>query len=450
MKPSGVWKFVALMLTLVLFASQGLTSCPVTPTTVGSYLAGLRVTGNPLTFNGTLSHDNDGIYSGYTPRWRWDFDYQGTFTEDLNTTSGYPSWTYSVPGTYTVAVIYYDNDNQQGNLYTFQVTISQTQLKRYYYVKDHLGSVRLTLKEDGTIAGYDDYDAWGLTLDGRSGVSGNDPRIKFTGKERDLETGYDYFGARYYDARIGRWLSVDPLVDKFPGVSSFNYSLNNPIANIDPDGKFVLRSINGHSVFTRLGTGDALAVHAGGLIPFGYGLPALVFQTGLSDPSVGIPSFLDYGWSVIGKHLVGEFQAALIDKISAGVSAFDVIKATIIDEAIFKELLEKRSDGIPWVIAKSINPNSGEIVESATDIIGRGKLAIMPNPEFIKKYFHGDEAEASSRLDEYIRRQWQIRNRELYNKLYESKEGPRDIKDGATRDAANRKYPQFRVDENGI
>ena len=74
-------------------------------------------------------------------------------------------------------------------------------------------------------------------LEGRSGNSGDaNDKIKFTGKERDKETNYDYFGARYYDSRIGRWMSVDPLAEKFPDVSSYQFTHNNPINRVDIDG----------------------------------------------------------------------------------------------------------------------------------------------------------------------------------------------------------------------
>jgi RHS repeat-associated protein len=59
---------------------------------------------------------------------------------------------------------------------------------------------------------------------------------KFSGKELDEETGYSYFGARYYDPNISIWLSVDPLSDKYPGLSAYAYTANNPIRFIDPDG----------------------------------------------------------------------------------------------------------------------------------------------------------------------------------------------------------------------
>ncbi|MBR5783932.1 MAG: hypothetical protein IKY43_02055, partial [Bacteroidales bacterium] len=49
-------------------------------------------------------------------------------------------------------------------------------------------------------------------------------RVCFTGKERDSETGFSYFGARYYDSDLMTgWLSVDPMADKYPGLSPYAY-----------------------------------------------------------------------------------------------------------------------------------------------------------------------------------------------------------------------------------
>ena len=87
-------------------------------------------------------------------------------------------------------------------------------------------------------------------MPGRSFTSGTTTKEKFTGKERDTETGLDYFGARYYDPAIGRWISVDPALSKMTpnelvefqdgqllSNSSYNYTYNNPIIYTDPDGQ---------------------------------------------------------------------------------------------------------------------------------------------------------------------------------------------------------------------
>ena len=58
----------------------------------------------------------------------------------------------------------------------------------------------------------------------------------FSGKEKDSETGYYYFGARYYNPDLSLWLSVDPMADKYPSLSPYNYCAWNPIKIVDPDG----------------------------------------------------------------------------------------------------------------------------------------------------------------------------------------------------------------------
>lgn len=59
----------------------------------------------------------------------------------------------------------------------------------------------------------------------------------FTGKEKDEETGYGYFGARYMDHELMTgWLSVDPLADKYPSISPYAYCTWNPVRLTDPSG----------------------------------------------------------------------------------------------------------------------------------------------------------------------------------------------------------------------
>ena len=63
---------------------------------------------------------------------------------------------------------------------------------------------------------------------------------KFTGKELDKETGYGYFGARYYDATLlTGWTAVDPMADKYPNISPYAYYNWNPMKLVDPNGREV-------------------------------------------------------------------------------------------------------------------------------------------------------------------------------------------------------------------
>ena len=75
-------------------------------------------------------------------------------------------------------------------------------------------------------------------------TTGYDERFKFTGKERDEETGYDYFGARYYLPDYSIFSTVDPLTDENIELSSYMYCEGNPIKFVDPDGKLARGYLN--------------------------------------------------------------------------------------------------------------------------------------------------------------------------------------------------------------
>ena len=59
----------------------------------------------------------------------------------------------------------------------------------------------------------------------------------FSAKEKDSETGFSYFGTRYYNSDLSIWLSVDPMASKYPSLSPYVYCANNPIKLVDPDGE---------------------------------------------------------------------------------------------------------------------------------------------------------------------------------------------------------------------
>ena len=79
---------------------------------------------------------------------------------------------------------------------------------------------------------------FGETMVELGGIDYDNP-YKFNGKELDEETGNYYYGARYYNPKVSQWLSVDPLAEKYAGFSPYNYTLNNPVMLVDPNGMSV-------------------------------------------------------------------------------------------------------------------------------------------------------------------------------------------------------------------
>jgi RHS repeat-associated protein len=104
----------------------------------------------------------------------------------------------------------------------------------YFYHPDHLGSSSFITDATGYATQHLQYLPFGETFVDQQ--NGYDSRYTFSAKEKDDETQYSYFGARYYDSDLSVWLSVDPLSDKYPSTSSYMYCLGNPVTLIDPDG----------------------------------------------------------------------------------------------------------------------------------------------------------------------------------------------------------------------
>lgn len=127
---------------------------------------------------------------------------------------------------------------------------------RYEFnVRDHLGNIRAVISDldndkmldittnasTNEIINVNSYYPFGLLMAGSfsNNPTTGDTKYQYNGKEYNSDHGLNLldYGARWYDASIGRFTSVDPLADKYSKWSPYNYTFNNPIRFIDPDGK---------------------------------------------------------------------------------------------------------------------------------------------------------------------------------------------------------------------
>jgi len=136
----------------------------------------------------------------------------------------------------------------------------------YFYHSDHLGSTNFMTNGSGRFYLHVSYLPFGEEYVGITPpipvlpVSYN---YRFAGKKKDIESGYSYFGARYYCPILGIWLSVDPLSDKYPHQSNYVYCSNNPLRIIDPDGRDEWDlALNGTMTKRENGRTDIDIVHA--------------------------------------------------------------------------------------------------------------------------------------------------------------------------------------------
>ena len=107
----------------------------------------------------------------------------------------------------------------------------------HYYEKDHLGSIRMVVNENGTVEQVNHYYPFGGVY-GDLTYNSELQRNKYIGKEFDHTSGLDWYdhGARMYDAAKGNWDRVDKLAEKYCSINPYIYSINNPITYLDLDG----------------------------------------------------------------------------------------------------------------------------------------------------------------------------------------------------------------------
>jgi RHS repeat-associated protein len=228
--------------------------------------------GNQLTKVEDATGNTNGFSNGASAANEYVYDNNGNLTKDSNkgiTNIAYNSlnlpskvtfsdgstivYSYSADGTklrtvhvingtstqkdYCANVVY--EDSIQKLLLTEEgyVDLSVTSPAYYYYLKDHQGNNRVVVSSGGTVAEVNHYYPFG----GVFASSNNVQPYKYNGKELDTKKGLNWhdYGARHYDAALGRWFVVDPLAEKYYSISAYGYCLNNPVKFIDPYGKDV-------------------------------------------------------------------------------------------------------------------------------------------------------------------------------------------------------------------
>lgn len=177
------------------------------------------------------------------------------------------------------------------------------ELVRFQY-SNHLGSAVLELDRGAEIISYEEYFPYGSTAyQSVRSQTGTPKRYRYTGKERDEESGLSYHGARYYAPWLGRWTAVDPAGIK-DGLNLYVYVLNAPVNYHDPDG----REPEGYYTSPGRPGNQPWAFFMGAaahrLIAYHYGythpgnqvytnfvdIPTILQQSGAGDPSRVSPS----------------------------------------------------------------------------------------------------------------------------------------------------------------
>jgi RHS repeat-associated protein len=148
-------------------------------------------------------------------------------------------------------------------VYETQENIHAPVVKRYrheYVLRDHLGNTRVTFSDlngDNVIQPLaektqeNNYYSFGMNMEGPWSGAASGYKYQYNGKELNDDFGLDWndYGARWYDAAIGRWWVVDPMVQLYIEWSPYNFTLCNPIKYTDPDGNIIVDQ-NGNIVVT--------------------------------------------------------------------------------------------------------------------------------------------------------------------------------------------------------
>ena len=235
------------------------------------------------------------------------------------------------------------------------VTLSDN--KYHYYLKDHQGNNRVVINQSGTVEETNHYYPFG----GVFASAGNVQPYKYNGKELDAKKGlnwYDY-GARHYDAVLGRFTTNDRFAEKYYSMSPYQYGANSPVGNIDVNGDsirvYTETQSFGHT-WISVGEGSNMTVYS-------YGR-----YNGTNKGPDRSSNSLGNGSGVLLKLMGDEAKAYNDKKAAGGMSVFVV--TDVADEKVANILDEKfnMSTTMPD------NPKSDYYNSSSARIIDEYKL----------------------------------------------------------------------------
>ena len=150
--------------------------------------------------------------------------------------------------TYCSNVIY--EDGTAKCLLTEEGYVSLDGREYHYYLKDHQGNNRVLVNKNGGVEEINHYYPFGGVFASEENVQ----PYKYNGKELDTKKGlnwYDY-GARRYDAALGRFTTTDRFAEKYYSMSSYQYGGNNPVGNIDVNGDSIVISPNPNGLIDHI------------------------------------------------------------------------------------------------------------------------------------------------------------------------------------------------------
>ena len=301
------------------------------------------------------------------------------------------------------------------------VDISVSTPVYYYYLKDHQGNNRVVVNGSGAVTETNHYYPFGGTF-----ASGTVQPYKYNGKELDTRGGlnwYDY-GARHYDAALGRFLTVDPLAEKMMLWSPYGYCMNNPMKYVDKDGEVPWLSLIG-------------AV-------FDYGFQVYDnYQKGKSgyDAWVGEVNFVSVGLSAINP--AGKFKLL-------GTVAVEGLNATVgfmpnngfIIESDIEEIIGKT------VVNTAINVGAGKITDmSSNQSVTNVSREMQKANQGVRKAQnqvnrHPNSEKSKTMLDNAKSNAIQVRNKQVATQMLNSTIGSMnsDVVEGTITNVAKEEF----------